>query len=274
MSTCVLSKRWKCVSNSIPTLDFRGCEAGNRTVKEKRLKTQQFMDFLDTVLCLHEKPNIQKFYLSWDEFFNPSRVNKWISIVIKRKVEELFLSVPSETYYFIFPLSLFTCDSLAVLELDLDGLRLNVPTTISFPRLKLLRLRRMKFVNGISIEKLVSKCPILEELSLRDCRGLESEVLCIANLALKNLYISHWHFRESTLKICSPNLSTISYGYLAPADFVIDNFSSLVEADIDITFFKNDGSEKFILIELLKKLASVKLLKIFDWKISCLVLSP
>ncbi|RZC80001.1 hypothetical protein C5167_042571, partial [Papaver somniferum] len=190
-------------------------------------------------------------HFSFSESTGTSRKFKWNHGVGNKKKPTILNSnnvgvgedkiMPSETYYFIFPLSLFTCDSLAVLELDLDGLRLNVPTTISFPRLKLLRLRRMKFVNGISIEKLVSKCPILEELSLRDCRGLESEVLCIANLALKNLYISHWHFRESTLKICSPNLSTISYGYLAPADFVIDNFSSLVEADIDITFFKNDG---------------------------------
>ncbi|KAI3883997.1 hypothetical protein MKW92_002311, partial [Papaver armeniacum] len=186
MSTCILSKRWKYVSNSIPILDFRDWRNVDSTVKQKRLETQQFMDFLDTALCLHEKPSIQKFQLSWDSLLDESRVNRWVSVIIKRKVKELFLSVESQSQTsFIFPLSLFTCNSLTVL--DLHGLRLNIPNTVSFPRLKLLRLRFMQFEDGISLNKLFSNCPILEELSLTCCRGLKSEVLCIANLSLKNL---------------------------------------------------------------------------------------
>lgn len=93
MSTCILSKRWNYVSNSIPTLDFREWRGTNVTIEEERLHTQEFMNFLDTVLYHHEKPNIKKFYLLWDHHFDESRVKKWIGIVIKRKVEELLLSV-------------------------------------------------------------------------------------------------------------------------------------------------------------------------------------
>ncbi|KAI3915433.1 hypothetical protein MKW92_040936 [Papaver armeniacum] len=214
------------------------------------------MDFLDTALCLHEKPSIQKFQLSWDSLLDESRVNRWVSVVIKGKVKELFLSVESQSQTsFIFPLSLFTCNSLIVL--DLHGLRLNIPNIVSFPGLKLLRLRFMQFEDAISLNKLFSNCPILEELSLTCCRGLKSEVLCIANLSLKNLYISCCCFEESTVNICSPNLSTISYGHVVPADFLIDRFSSLAEADIDILHCV----QTLVLIKLFEKLSNVKLLK-------------
>lgn len=247
LSTCILSKRWKYLSDSIPTLDFRHWRVCNRIEEEKLQETKRFVNLLDRVLCLHEKPKIQKFCLSWDEHFDESRVNNWIAIVVKRKVEELFLSKGSTTP-FIFPLSLFTCDSLIVLDLAMT--RLNVPNKVHFPRLKLLRLRRIDFVNGFLLKQLVSNCPILEELSLICCGGLRSEVLCIANLALKNLYISYCNFEESTtVKICTPNLSSISYGKQVPADFVIDSFPSLVEADIDILYCKYKGAEKFVLTQ-------------------------
>ncbi|KAI3983331.1 hypothetical protein MKX01_013398 [Papaver californicum] len=69
---------------------------------------------------------------------------------------------------------------------------------------------------------------------------------------------------QQQLKICSPNLSTINYGKLVPANFVIDSFPSLVEADIDISYCKYNGgtAEKFVLIKLFEKLANVKLLKV------------
>ncbi|KAI3862032.1 hypothetical protein MKW92_016336 [Papaver armeniacum] len=115
------------------------CEDTDVTVEEEdeRLKVQQLMNFLDTVLYIHEKPNIQKFCLSWDDLFDGSRLTKWIATVIKRRVEELFLSGRWATS-FIFPQSFFTCDSLTVL--DLEFIKLNVPNTVSFPRLKSLRL--------------------------------------------------------------------------------------------------------------------------------------
>ncbi|KAI3884051.1 hypothetical protein MKW92_042147, partial [Papaver armeniacum] len=227
-------------------------------IGEEDLKTQQFMNFLDMVLYLHEKPHIQKFYLTLDTLFDESRVNKWINNVIKRKVEELFLSSVFLTSL-IFPLSFFTCDSLTVLELD--NIRLDVPDTISFPRLKSLRLKHMEFVKEIAIEKLVSNCPILEELTLIHGLCFKCEVLRIENLALKNLCISLDYIIESTVKICAPNLSTFSYGSQVPTDFVFDRFPSLVEADIDLNCSGAYTFETSVITKLFEKLSNVKLLK-------------
>ncbi|KAI3881947.1 hypothetical protein MKX03_029549 [Papaver bracteatum] len=256
MSTCILSKRWKHVVSSYPILDFREYRGTYVTIAEleaERLKTNRLMNFLDTVLYLHEKPNIQKFGLSWDDLFDGSRLSKWIATVIKHRVEELFLSGGSGTS-FVFPQSFFTCDSLTVL--DLEFIKLNVPNKVSFPRLKSLQLTGVEFMNGISIEKLIFNCPILEVLAFTHCHCLcASEVLCIANTALKNLYISdNYCFESSTLKISAPNLSTIRYGQSEPGDFIVDSFPSLVQADINMCV----AARASVLIKLLQKLSTIK----------------
>ncbi|KAI3884001.1 hypothetical protein MKW92_002315, partial [Papaver armeniacum] len=257
MSTCILSRKWKYIANSFPILDFRNWRAD--AIRNKELETRWFINFLDTIFYLHEKPNIQKFYLSWDYLLDESQVYKWISIVIKRKVKELFLSGIFRTP-FIYPLSFFTCDSLKLL--DLESVTLKVPNTVFFPRVKLLRLTSINFVDGMSTNKLLSNCPILEELSLITCGGLESEALCIANFALKYLHIAFCEFRESTVKICAPNLMTISYRGELPADFVFDSFLSLVEADIHVYNLGAFSAKTFVLIKLFEALYNVKLLKI------------
>ncbi|XP_026426087.1 putative F-box/FBD/LRR-repeat protein At4g03220 [Papaver somniferum] len=64
------------------------------------------------------------------------------------------------------------------------------------------------------------------------------------------------------VKICAPNLSTISYTGEIPADFVIGSFPSLVEAVIDIPYTAK-RPKTFVLFKLFGKVSNVKLLKIF-----------
>ncbi|KAI3849475.1 hypothetical protein MKX03_033767 [Papaver bracteatum] len=177
---------------------------------------------------------------------------------MKRKVEEICLYIECPSTSSILPLSFFTCDSLNLLDLRF-GIRtvtkFIIPNTVYFPKLKILRLECLSFVDGTSPNKLFSNCPILEELSLRFCAGFQNEVLWIANPTLKQLYIGYCCFGESAVKICAPNLSTMILRQMRPDDFVVDSFSSLVEADINLLYVS-----KFP-IKLFKKLSNVKLLK-------------
>ncbi|XP_026405489.1 F-box/LRR-repeat protein At3g59210-like isoform X1 [Papaver somniferum] len=132
---------------------------------------------------------------------------------------------------------------------------------VSFPRLKLLWLRKMDFVDGILTNKLLSNCPILEELSLIQCGGLKCEALCIANFALKKLHIRSCDFGESTLKIYAPNLTAISYEGELPANFVFGSFLSLVEADNDVHNYREISAKTVVLIKLFELLSKVKILK-------------
>ncbi|KAI3844327.1 hypothetical protein MKW92_044092 [Papaver armeniacum] len=169
---------------------------------------------------------------------------------MKRKVEELVLSIAS-TKPFIIPLSFFTCDSLVVLDLKYNGI-LKLPNTISFPRIKILRLTFIEFVNENLTGELFSNCPILEELSLYDCDFQNIKVLCIASPTLKHLSIMDCCLLYQTLKLFAPNLLTI-------------NFLSLVEADIQMSNDRDPARMYAPLIKLYQKLSNVNLLKTSDF---------
>ncbi|KAI3889399.1 hypothetical protein MKX03_027041 [Papaver bracteatum] len=256
LSTCILSKRWNHLSNSAPILDFLYWLTHGQ---DYALTAQKVMNILDIVLFVHEKPKIQKFMLSVTESFEETRVNRWFRTVMKRKVEELVLSIAPENPY-IFPLSFFTCDSLVVLDLKYAGI-LNLPNTISFPRIRILRLTYIEFVNENLTGKLFSNCHILEELSLDDCDFKNFKVLCIVSPTLKHLSIINCRLLHQTLKVVAPNLLTIKYAAEIPADFVLDSFQSLVEADIEILNHRNQARIYAPLIKLYQKLSNVKLLK-------------
>ncbi|KAI3832422.1 hypothetical protein MKX03_020656 [Papaver bracteatum] len=261
MSTCILSKRWKYVSNSIPTLDFRKWQTEKYFSNAK-----SFKNFLDTVLFLHEKPNIQKFYLDLYEDFDESQVYRWITSIIKLKVKEIYLQMEySTSTSYIFPLSFFTCDSLTLLDLcfDDDVGKFIIPSTVYFPKLKILRLKSLQFVDDItSARKLFSNCPILEELGLTYCEMFER--LCIANPALKHLAITDCELTESTVEISAPNLLTISYEGGPAADFLLSSFPSLVEADVNFDIHELDEDDYLDegFVKIFEKLSSAKHLKI------------
>ncbi|KAI3845941.1 hypothetical protein MKX03_013626 [Papaver bracteatum] len=216
---------------------------------------------MDTVLFLHDKPNIQKFYLDLDGLFDESRVNRWISTIMKHKVEEFSLSMMGlRSTSSIFPLSFFTCDSLTQLHLEIRTTlgQFIIPNAVSFPKLKILRLASIDFVDETSARKFFSNCPILEELSLCYC-SLYQE-FCIVNPTLKHLSITSCFFTQSTVKIYAPNLLTIDFSCDLPGDFVLSSFPSLVEADVHFDIY--DAYEYNVFVKLFKKLSSAKLLKL------------
>ncbi|RZC91145.1 hypothetical protein C5167_027208 [Papaver somniferum] len=191
--------------------------------------------------------------LTVTECFDETRVKK-------RKVEELVLSIESENP-FIFPLSFFTCDSLVVLDLKYNSI-LCLPNTISFPRIKILRLTNIEFVNENLTGELFSNCPILEGLCLFDCDFVDDfKVLCITSGTLKHLSIINCCLFHQTLKVFTPNLLTIKYAAELPADFVLGRFLSLVEADIQISNNRAQPRLYAPIIKLYQRLFNVKLLK-------------
>ncbi|XP_026410536.1 F-box protein At4g09920-like [Papaver somniferum] len=267
--TCILSKIWKYVSNSIPTLDLRKWKTQKPFREEGNMETKSFKKFLDTVLFLHEKPSIQKFYLDLDEDFDKSQVSRWISNIIKCKVEEFYLHMIYSRIFCTIPLSFFTCDSLTLLDLrcNKDGVGKfiipNNPNTVYFPKLEILWLQSLQFLYEItSTRKFFSNCPILEELSLNGCEM--SERLCIANPTLKHLAITHCRLLESTVEIYAPKLLTISYIAEPAEDYILSSFPSLVEANIkiDLKDFSQYDHPIEVFVKIFEKLSSAKFLRI------------
>ncbi|KAI3888202.1 hypothetical protein MKX03_012081, partial [Papaver bracteatum] len=262
LSTCILSKRWKYVVYSIPVLDFRNWRATKS--RNYHRETKRFMNFLDTVVFRYEKFNVQKFYLDWDRVLDVSRVNRWISAIMKHKVEEFGLSIEVLEASSIIPIVVSISDSLTLLELDLfviTGAKFTIPNTVSFPKLEILRLTRLSFLGETSSSSLISNCPILKELSLSD--SLMPEEFSIAHPALKHLSITFCDLTECTVKISAPNLLTLFYRGCLPADFVLNGFPSLVEADVDCLIGEEYGNNtNKVFVKLFERLSSAKILKI------------
>ncbi|XP_026395892.1 F-box/LRR-repeat protein At4g14103-like [Papaver somniferum] len=167
VSTTVLSKTWKNQWVCVPVFDFRqwrsithspgtvvNVETSNANVLIRQKDTDKFMDFLDsTFFSNNNMSTIQKFYLCCDIFFDAIRVREWITGLIKRKVEELMLTVNFPKANPV-PSDLLTCESPTALDIDFVKQHvLEFPQAVSLPRLKKLRLSYVLFKDRAATQK-------------------------------------------------------------------------------------------------------------------------
>ncbi|KAF6154372.1 hypothetical protein GIB67_026828 [Kingdonia uniflora] len=263
VSTSILSTRWRYVWTSVPILDFTdllGYYTGDQQV------IRRFMNFVERVLLFRDTTSIRKFSIGIHQVCDDTRINAWISAVIKRKVQEISLTY-SLGPPFVFPHSIFNCDSLTSLELDMNYCSLNLPSSICLPNLKILILKCVAF-EANNLSKLLSSCPILEELIIEDCiwRG-NMNIFCISSPTLKRLTICtpFEDFEEAVIKIYAPNLMFFQTISFSPKDFVFGQFSSLIGADIGTscdTEFLTEEEKCNTSIKLLQALFNIKVLKV------------
>ncbi|KAI3881855.1 hypothetical protein MKW92_023627, partial [Papaver armeniacum] len=223
------------------------------------------MDFVDGTLHRRNSLNVDKFVLDCNQPLNDSRVHSWISYVVRGNVKELSLNLPQNHSLFIPP-SLFTCESRISLELYCHNFIL--PKHISFPRLKRLKLKGFEFSDERWNEELFSNSPVLEELTLQNCKFNMSN-FCILIPMLKRLKIENeWYrvndLRDCVFKINAPELASFSYmGYVAK-EFALSSFQALVEATVYFHVQENVGAVAEVRSQLLRALAHVKSLTVCD----------
>ncbi|KAF9589388.1 hypothetical protein IFM89_023420 [Coptis chinensis] len=92
VGTSELSKRWRHLWASVPNLDFDDTLKHSKSSNSER-DINNFMNFVDRVLHLHDLPNIHKFSLKCLYTDDESRINAWISTALKRKVQDIFLDL-------------------------------------------------------------------------------------------------------------------------------------------------------------------------------------
>ncbi|XP_026416084.1 putative F-box/FBD/LRR-repeat protein At5g22670 [Papaver somniferum] len=162
----------------------------------------------------------------------------------------------------MIPDSLFTCESLRTLDFQFPELnwRLELPESISLPRLKILRLTNIIYDDEKLAGKLFSSFPILEELCLTNCRWENFDFISFSAPALTLTGGGSSRMEYAKIKIDAPNLMSFTFRDWLPEGFVVDSFPLLHDADIcfegDIEY-RSGPLSKFI-----KKFCNVKLLKI------------
>ncbi|XP_062014485.1 putative F-box/FBD/LRR-repeat protein At4g26350 [Rosa rugosa] len=155
--TCVLSRRWKNIWESVPTLDF------DYGPFRKSLKLKTIADY---VLSLRNSSSIQKFRLNWNyNGIDQSCIYRWIHTAIKRNVVELDLLVYSRLHCHIFELreSILMCKTLIILKLRSNFIA-NLPASGCFPSLKFLHVTVNPYSCSDSMVELFSSCCLYPHL--------------------------------------------------------------------------------------------------------------
>lgn len=217
VQTVLLSKHWNHLSlwRFHPHLDFSHLSSNYMA-----------MEFIPTVLSRRQPDfNITTFRLS-GKVSAPS-LQDCIDRVMKHRIEQLELDVYTGCC-FALPTSLFYCNTLRVLELNL-GVKSNI-SRYRFPSPFLLSSRNL---------------PLLRKLCLKDCRGTYDlninipglEILKLDGLGLKGLDISGTGLLElqvtrclrlkSWAKILAPNLQRLYWEDSFNVKCVTESFEDL-----------------------------------------------
>ncbi|XP_077243392.1 FBD-associated F-box protein At5g56370-like [Tasmannia lanceolata] len=267
IQTSILSKRWRYLWASIHCLDFDhklfyssvyiplGYDAFPfLPVPETKHTNASFIEYVDTVFMLCDTSKIQRFCLSCFYYSYKSRVDTWIRVAIMCNVRELDFSIqePYDPYVepydphvdfagisleepVRFPHTLFTCESLEVLKMNLKWSIIKMPTTMGFHGLKTLHLVEVAFSDDNSTKKLISSCPILEILSMEKCTLYKHQNLFVSAHKLRSLTISGCvGLKECKIMISTPILLSFKYMQTSMAqDYSLDYSSSILNVDID-----------------------------------------
>ncbi|XP_043688471.1 F-box/FBD/LRR-repeat protein At1g16930-like isoform X2 [Telopea speciosissima] len=278
VATSALAKRWKDLSTCnlihATNLDF-GDEVEDNQAPE------QFVDFVNRWLNIHVGRKIERFRLCFDpnDRFQSDVVN-WIGFATKKNVKELHLDFchrldqydirgevsSDEQKPFELPEFLFSNESLT--HLDLSHCVLSLPLDFSgFGFLQTLRLRDVHITEN-TLEFLLSNCPLLDKLILRECSPLQSIKIPESNQQLRTLTLCHcWQVSE--IEISAPNIRSFLFWGKLMQSFSIKNNAALEEAVI-YTRDRQDARPEDVRMKILSDLSHVKILTIcggaLPWK--------
>ncbi|KAL9286755.1 putative F-box domain, FBD domain, leucine-rich repeat domain superfamily [Arabidopsis thaliana] len=237
-STSVLSKKWRYLFAFVPNLDLDESVYLNPE-NETEISTS-FMDFVDRVLALQGNSPLHKFSLKIGDGIDPVRIIPWINNVLERGVSDLDLHLNLESE-FLLPSQVYLCKTLVWLKLRF-GLYPTIDVEdVHLPKLKTLYIEATHFEeHGVGLTKLLSGCPMLEDLVLDDISWFIWDFASVSVPTLKRLRFS-WQERDEFPKsvlLDTPNLVYLKFTDTVAGKYPKVNLDSLVEAHIDLRLLK------------------------------------
>ncbi|CAL9244711.1 unnamed protein product [Arabidopsis halleri] len=221
----------------LPNLEFVSCLVSE--VKSLRR-------FLNRNLPLHRAPVIESFHLNINtRGFKPEDIKLWLVIALSRHLRKLKIRYnPYSNKPNILPSSLYTCKSLVTLKLH-GTIRLDVPRRVCLPSLKTLRLENIIYLDGESLRRLLSICPVLEKLvvhfySENDDMGMIT--IIVPSLLSLSVYVPSESFgifdgfRIETPCLKYFNLEDLNDGGDGRHSSLIKNMPKLEDAHVDVRY--------------------------------------
>ncbi|CAN6909630.1 unnamed protein product [Brassica oleracea] len=239
VKTSALSKRWESLWLNVSTLDLNDRDV---TPPYKKL----FASFIDSFLEHNFESRLQKLKIKYDECnVNLFLISEWITTAVDlRGIQHLDVEIQNPMYVIDFtPASVYKSRTLVSLKLRHVRVRnLFEVDVVSLPCLKILCLENVCYgkEGALSVEKLISGCPVLEDLDLvRKCNDLV-KTLRVRSQSLKMFRLD---FRsgmgggdEYEVEVDAPGLEYMSFKDSQSDRIVVKNLSSLVKIDVDSEF--------------------------------------
>ncbi|CAN6905300.1 unnamed protein product [Brassica oleracea var. botrytis] len=232
-STSVLSKRWRLLFASVTNLDFESDE-----------ESPSFVEFVNRVLALGGNDSINRFSLIFTDYPDPDTVTPWILNVLRRGVSELELSVSD----YPLPPEIFVSKTLAKLKLGGgDGLSFSTDVKkVSLPKLKTLEIESVVFEeDGVGFAKLLSGCPVLEELVLMNLGWEHWKSCSVSAKTLRKLkfFCEDNDENPKSVSFDTPNLEYLEYSDNIAKKYPRVKFRSLVEAHISLRLTEDQSAD-------------------------------
>ncbi|PON68679.1 LRR domain containing protein [Trema orientale] len=177
----ILSRRWRHIWYSVPTLDFCDIDQIDRFCFHHQ-PHKAFYKFVDK--CLKHRWRSMRYIADsvitriklHTEYYRDSAVlDNWLNFVVRGNVEELDLCIRPEDFdnfvYYCLPESVLNARSLTVLKLD--NLTFDGSCSVSLPSLISLTLTDLE-LHDEALHNLLLGCPALENFLLRECSGMHN----------------------------------------------------------------------------------------------------
>ncbi|KAG7538154.1 FBD domain [Arabidopsis suecica] len=224
LNTSFLSKRWRYLWKLVPKLDYIDLDDNS--------DYGSFLRLVDRSLLSNTAPVLESLHFKLDREFSEVDIGFWIRTAVERGLREL-------NFYYSYtidepiklPQSLYTCGTLVVLKLKNVSL-LDVRFPVCFQLLKTLHLEWVIFLDDESPQKLLSSCPVLEDMVLNRADGDN-----VISFSVKVPSLQRFIYEsasESELVLNTPSLK-----YLKTIDrcenCMIEYMPEIVEAHVQVT---------------------------------------
>ncbi|KAL4563346.1 hypothetical protein LXL04_027387 [Taraxacum kok-saghyz] len=234
IKTGSLSKRWKHVWTSVPSLIFH----------QYMHRLSDFFSDIDKTLTQCRQSKVKRFiiYTIHDNRYE-SQVNSWISYAIRCEVEELTILLSTVIASELVLDQNFFINSCFT-SLKLAGCVLNPTGAITWKNLRSLCISDGEF-NEDLIENILSGSPQLETLILDSyygCRRLNITSNSVKNLEFTgDMVPGDESDEEDTIEINAPNILSLTIQCeLLVSKLLLVNVSSLVKAELD--YYNSDDT--------------------------------
>jgi hypothetical protein len=267
--TSVLATKWRYLWTHLSVYNFERCSVS----KPNHKPADCIVDLVNELFHKSNRLEIERLCITLKgNIVDAKKVSSLLSSAMMHNVHDLQLYLEPRNCRFVLPNSFSASKSLNKLYIEFGFLDV-IPDGICFPSLKTLYISHLTFTNEKSAQRLLSGCPVLQELTLNKCYWVNIKHISVSISTLRKLTV---HFKSSCLdrnrcivKIDAVNLLSLSYTSNPTINCFLVNSTSIVDAYIDLGFFYAQTQRQLLNVsvfafDLLSLLRSVEYLRLSD----------